>query len=182
MKTKTDKIIIGIFGALALIGFSLLIIFFVPIFNNPYSYEDHYLYVNHIEHEGAVYALFEDGSFTNCGGPGDPSWQVYKIHKNINPHELKIPCDVDVIDLGEKQAGVELILSNYSEDGTDVFRAKIQIINDKHLVFKRGGSYYGLYDLQEDRAIVNVWNPWGRYKDYKERKEKIHNRIKELIQ
>jgi hypothetical protein len=179
--TKTNKTIFSLFGGVALIGALLIILFFSGTFSNPYSYRGHFLYIQHIDYEGDIYALFGDGSMDNCAAPGDPGWQVYKIENEIDPKILRIPCGTNTTELGEKEGGLELILSNYSEDGKDTRNPKIELLNDNFLVFSRGGYYYGLYGLENVETLINVWSPWSQYKDINDRRKNIHGKILEII-
>ncbi len=108
-------------------------------------------------------------------------WYAYQIDSTLDVSNLDISCDTYPSILGIQPDNLNLVLTNYSEDGTDACSPKNEIIKDKYLVFSRGGYFYGLYDLISKETLVNVINPSGEYRELDDRRKNIHGKIDEII-
>lgn len=99
--------------------------------------------------DGSVFALYEDGAgagdlaFSVCRLRGDASWWEARLRSG-----KRAPCEV---------------LWNYSEAGHDTDGARIDVVSGRYLVMSRGGLYYGLYDIREDRSLSDVASPWHSF-------------------
>lgn len=146
------------------------------------------------------YALYLDGV-----GIGDPGYTVVKLEKNINAKDVYIkwtPSNGINYEVNHEQIEwfrEREILKNYAEAGFHTWNPKIEFINKRHIVFSRGGYFYGLYDLVLEKDIFNIGSPWNEWRDksgyksekYDRDKEKllyeewiknnIHNKIKDYI-
>lgn len=111
-----------------------------------------------------------DGQFNYCLysddiGISDPGFKVLKIEKFINPEELKI--DWNFKD-GVSQKDFNWIadremLSNYDESSYMCNEPKIELIENRFLVFSRGGYYFALYDLKIDKDTFNNCCPFNEW-------------------
>ncbi len=91
--------------------------------------------------------------FTDLAGFGDRSWSVYELPvKSIITKDIKKARDK-----------VGVIFWNYSESGNNIENPKIEIVNNRYLVFSRGGYYHSLYDIKNKKVLVNDESPWGSF-------------------
>lgn len=105
------------------------------------------------------YVLYSD---MPCGGFGDFGWAVYEVNTD---NDLQVACNANDPQLGQKGPGIKLVLSNYSEDGSDTRKPNIELAEDRYLIFSRGGYRYGLYDIESGETLVNEWSPWNKYRE-----------------
>lgn len=108
------------------------------------------------------YCLYFDGI-----GMGDPGFYVLKLKKNIDPEKLKIDWNFKT---GTKSEDIDWInkhqiLFNYDEAGLLTSNPKIELINERHIVFSRGGYYFGLYDLESQKDTFNIGSPWNEFRE-----------------
>ena len=82
---------------------------------------------------------------------GDPSWWVYRmsVGESITEEMRENP---------EVQPNV--LCWNYSEGGNHTKHARIEVRQDRYLVFSRGGLMHCLYDIAADSVLVNEPSPW----------------------
>jgi hypothetical protein len=126
------------------------------------------------------YALYLDGV-----GIGDPGYTVVKLEKNINPEDIYIKwTPKEGLDYEENQEHLEwfnerIILENYDEAGFLTQNPKIEYINNRYIVFSRGGYYYGLYDILLKKDTFNIGSPWNEWKDKSGYKSEKYDRRKE---
>ena len=126
------------------------------------------------------YALYLDGV-----GIGDPGYTVVKLEKNINPEDVYIKwTPSEGINYEVNHENIEWfrereILENYAEAGFHTKNPKIEFINKRHIVFSRGGYYYGLYDLELEKDTFNVGSPWNEWRDKTGYKSEKYDRDKE---
>ena len=100
--------------------------------------------------------------FTDYAGIGDPSWHVYRFDINDNVENKKLP---------RHKFDDGAIFWNYSEAGDDTDGASISIVKDRYILFTRGGIYYSLYDLQNNKVLINDESPWHAFIDSDEFKQ-----------
>lgn len=122
-------------------------------------------YVNYIEHlespDGKYnYCLYADGI-----GVGDPGFNVLKIEKEVNPEKLKINWSFRN---GVSEQYTEWMLSrellaNYEESSYYTSSPKLELIDNRFLVFSRGGYMFGLYDVKLEKDTINNCCPWGEW-------------------
>ncbi|PJC36766.1 hypothetical protein CO046_04040 [Candidatus Peregrinibacteria bacterium CG_4_9_14_0_2_um_filter_53_11] len=104
-----------------------------------------------------VFALFHDRVIWG----GDPGWYVLKFDQGTDLKKLNIPTSyISGASEEEKEWLNKSVLWNWSEAGDDTRNPHIKIIENRWLVFIRGGLYYGLYDIKENRTIVDIHSPW----------------------
>lgn len=109
---------------------------------------DHKIFLQKIKSlDGKSYfALFADSA-----GFGDPSWHLYRFPKNSNVEKMKIHRGED---------NLKAIFWNYSEGGDQIENPKIELVHDRYIVFSRGGLYHSLYDIQDNKVLVNEESPY----------------------
>ena len=66
-------------------------------------------------------------------------------------------------DIKKARNKVGVIFWNYSESGNNIENPKIEIVNNRYLVFSRGGYYHSLYDIKNKKVLVNDESPWGSF-------------------
>ncbi|MEA4985253.1 hypothetical protein SDC9_42969 [bioreactor metagenome] len=127
-----------------------------------------------------IYALYLDGV-----GIGDPGYTVVKLEKNINPEEVYIKWTPrEGINYEENKEQIEwfrerIILENYDEAGFHTQNPKIEYINNRYIVFSRGGYYYGLYDIFLKKDTFNIGSPWHEWREKSGYKSEKYDRNKE---
>jgi hypothetical protein len=102
--------------------------------------------------------------FTENGGIGDPGFYVLKLDKNIDPTKIQ-EDSFNTVEYNKAKQWTDRtqVLSNYDEISLFTSNPGIELINNRFLVMKRGGYYFGLYDLKLDTPIVNVASPATEY-------------------
>ncbi len=90
---------------------------------------------------------------TDIAGLGDQSWYVYQTRSD---EEL-----TDAMREGHNRRGA--LLWNYSETGDHTSEPEIEIVDERYLVFSRGGLFHALYDLEGRRVLINEESPWGAF-------------------
>jgi len=88
---------------------------------------------------------------TDLSGFDDTSWYVYKIGINSK------------LSGSQKKSGKtdDVLFWNYSEAGEHKENPYIRYIKDRYLIFSRGNLDYSLYDLVQDKVLVNEHSVWG---------------------
>lgn len=121
------------------------------------------------------YGLYSDFSI------GDPGFLVLKLEKKNNPKDLKISyCWLHGITGDDaKWMRERTVLHNYDEAGQYCNDPKLEIINDRFLVFSRGGYFFGLYDLKISKDTFNIVSPWNEWLEKSGYKNEKYNREKE---
>lgn len=127
-----------------------------------------------------------DGKFNYClyfdnVGIGDHGYYVLKLENNIEPEQLRIDWKFKT---GTKPEDIEWIrkrqiLFNYDEAEFLTSNPKIELINNRHLVFSRGGYYFGLYDLKLEKDTFDISSPWNAWLDKSGYKSEKYDREKE---
>ncbi len=162
-------------------------------------------YSQHIESPDGLfnYCLYFDGV-----GVGDPGYYILKLEKSIDPEKKSIDPEKVKINWSFKNGSStkdlewirrKQILFNYDEAGLFTSNPNLEVINKRHLVFSRGGYYFGLYDMKSQKDTFNVSSPWNEWREqsgfyserYDEKKEKaeygqwiqnnLHNKIQAYI-
>lgn len=151
----------------------LILISFLFVINGcNINYLDYYQHIKSPNRK-YNYGLYSDFSI------GDPGFLVLKLEQGINPKKLKIDYslkngisadDADWIYSRE-------ILNNYDEASQYCKDPKIELIDNRFLVFSRGGYMFSLYDIKIEKDTFNnccPWNEWAsqniwaeKGKDYK---------------
>ena len=119
-------------------------------------------YYQHIESPDGKfnYGLYSDFSI------GDPGFLVLKLEKGIDPKNLKIDYSL-TNGISAKDADwmySREILNNYDEASEYCNDPKIELIDNRFLVFSRGGYMFSLYDLKIEKDTINnccPWNDWA---------------------
>lgn len=118
-------------------------------------------YYQHIESPDGKYnyALYSDF------GIGDPGFLVLKLEKEVDPKELKIDYSLRngiSSDDAEWMYSRE-ILSNYDEASLYCKDPKFELIDNRFLVFSRGGFMFSLYDIKIEKDTFNNCCPWNEW-------------------
>ena len=147
-----------------------------------------YLYQQDIEYKDDVYVLY-----FSMAGFDDTEWQILKWKKTDWDKSYKI--DLRLVEdcksksrsnKTSKQCNFIPIAFNYDEGPKNLENIRIFIKND-HLVMERGNLYHTLYDLKNNKLIVNDESPWSSSgaKGKEEMNlwitENIHNKINNVI-
>ena len=147
-----------------------------------------YLFQQFIEYKNDVYVLY-----FSMAGFDDTEWQILKWKKaewNKNDKidkKLVKNCKFKFEDNEtSKECNFTPIAFNYDEGPKNLNDVKIFIKND-FLVMERGNLYHSLYDLKNNKLIINNESPWTSCKAKDKEgmnkwiKENLHNKIEEII-
>jgi hypothetical protein len=161
------------------INYLLIIFFSTVIFGCETNYIDYHSKLE-VDTGNFNYALYLDGV-----GIGDPGYTVVRLEKSISPEDVYIkwtPSEGINYDVNHEKIEwfrERIILENYDEAGLFTSDPKIEIINNRHLVFSRGGYYFGLYDLKISKDTFNIGSPWNEWLDKSGYKSEKYDKDKE---
>jgi hypothetical protein len=154
----------------------LLILITLMLFGCETNYIDYHSTLE-VDTGNFNYALYLGGV-----GIGDPGYTVVKLEKNINPEDVYIKwTPSEGINYEVNHEKIEwfrerIILENYDEAGFHTQNPKIEFINNRHIVFSRGGYYYGLYDILINKDTFNIGSPWHEWRDKSGYRSEKYNR------
>ncbi|WP_271766191.1 hypothetical protein [Aquimarina algiphila] len=140
------------------------------------SFFKDYLYQQKVEYNNDYYILY----FTMAGFD-DMQWNIIKIPKNKWNGKERLSREKV-----EKDNTIEPILFNYDEGEKNTENIRIFIKND-YLIMERGNLYHSLYDLKNQKVLINEESPWhqaeGDGKDGLNKwiKENLHDKIEPII-
>ena len=140
------------------------------------SFFKDYLYQQKVEYNNDYYILY----FT-MAGYDDMQWDIIKMPKSSWNGKERLS-----IETVEKDNLIEKILFNYDEGAKNIENIRL-FIKDDYLIMERGNLYHSLYDLKNQKIIINEESPWNQAKeDGKEGlnkwiKENLHDKIAEII-
>lgn len=147
-----------------------------------------YLFQQYVEYKDDIYVLY-----FSMAGFDDTEWQILKWKKQdwnkSDKIDLKLveDCKFKFEDNEKsKECNFTPIAFNYDEGPKNLNDVKIFIKND-FLVMERGNLYHTLYDLKNQKIILNEESPWTRSnaKDKEEMnkwiKENLHDKIEKII-
>ena len=98
---------------------------------------------------------------TDIAGFGDRAWYIYERPLGAPPTAAMLRAhDLD-----------RVLFWNYSELGDHSGSPTLSVVRGRYLAFARGGRYYGLYDLDARRILVNQENPWAAFAQSREYRE-----------
>lgn len=140
------------------------------------SFFNDYLYQQKVEYNNDYYILY----FTMAGFD-DMQWDIIKIKKTNWDQKERLSREKV-----EKDASIEKILFNYDEGEKNTENIRIFIKNN-YLIMERGNLYHALYDLKNQKVLINEESPWHQAEgDGKEAlnkwiKENLHDKIEKII-
>ena len=140
------------------------------------SFFNDYLYQQKVEYGDDIYALY----FTMAGFD-DMQWDILKWKKEEWTNKERVSREKV-----ENNRSIEKILWNYDEGPKNRENIQIFIQND-YLVMERGNLYHSLYDLKNEKVILNEESPWHesgggdkqKMNDWIE--QNLHNKIKQIL-
>lgn len=88
---------------------------------------------------------------TDLAGFDDRSWYVYQSNLGASLTDSQRE--------GHNSDGA--LFWNYSEAGEHKENPHIRLVEERFLVFTRGGLDHSLYDLKSNRVLINATNSWG---------------------
>ena len=147
---KKKKMAVGaILAALALCPLALAITLFTMFFytNYPLRYE-----TSIAPSKGKyVFALYHDDRIGE-----DASWHVFRLSQTIVAKKYRIPANyMDLTSEQSKQWHQKRALYILSKGEENVGEAYLYIVHDKYLVLVRNGMFQGLYDIEQERTIID---------------------------
>jgi len=140
------------------------------------SFFKDYLYQQKVEYGNEYYVLY----FTMAGFD-DMQWDIIKIKKSNWDGKERLSREKV-----EKDNSIEKILWNYDEGAKNRENIRIFIQND-YLIMERGNLYHSLYDIKNEKVLINEESPWHKAEeDGKEGlnkwiKENSHDKIERII-
>ncbi len=140
------------------------------------SFFKDYLYQQKVEYNNDYYILY----FTMTGFD-DMQWYIIKMPKGKWNRKERLSKEKV-----KKDNTIKPILFNYDEGVKNTENIRIFIKND-YLIMERGNLYHSLYDLKNQKVLINEKSPWYQAKkDEKEElnkwiKENLHDKIEKII-
>jgi hypothetical protein len=89
-------------------------------------------------------------------GINNVEFHILKIEKTIDPDGHISKTDYDWILDRE-------LISNFEESMTYARNPKIEIVDNRFLIFSRSDYRFALYDLKLNKDIKNIHNPWSEW-------------------
>ena len=142
------------------------------------NYFKNYLLLQSLEYKNQVYALYY-----SVAGFDDVEFEILKWNKNDWNGDVTIDKRSVYENTNKK---IERIAFNYDEGPKNLENPRIFIKND-YLVMERSGLYYSLYDLKNNKLLVNDESPWNSAEDNSEKglnkwiKKNLHDRIQKIL-
>ena len=140
------------------------------------SFFKDYLYQQKVEYNNDYYILY----FTMAGFD-DMQWDIIKMQKNKWNGKERLSREKV-----EKDKTIVPILFNYDEGAKNTENIRI-FIKDDYLIMERGNLYHSLFDLKNQKVLINEESPWHQAEgDGKEGlnkwiKENLHDKIEKII-
>jgi len=147
-----------------------------------------YLYQQDLEYKDDIYVLY-----FSMAGLDDTEWQILKWKKQDWNKSDRI--DLSIVEdcksqyennEKSKQCNFIPIAFNYDEGPKNLNDVKIFIKND-FLIMERGNLYHTLYDLKNEKLILNIESPFASSKAKNKEemnkwiKKNLHNQIEQII-
>ncbi|MFY7709161.1 hypothetical protein ACOSQB_00925 [Tenacibaculum sp. MEBiC07804] len=114
------------------------------------SFFKDFLYQQKVDYGNDIYVLY----FTMAGFD-DMQWDIIKWTKDNWKGKERLSREK-----AENDKSIEKILWNYDEADKNLENIRIFIKND-YLVMERGNLYHSLYDLKNEKVILNEESPWS---------------------
>lgn len=110
-------------------------------------------YVQHIESPDRQFniCLYKENT-----GVNNVEFHILKIEKSVNPDGQISKIDYDWILDRE-------LINNFEESITYARNPKIELVDNRFLIFSRSDYQFALYDLKFKKDILNIHNPWSEW-------------------
>ena len=100
--------------------------------------------------------------YTEIRGLEDVTWYVFKLDGAVDAKDLDVPKSFRTgSSQTEKMWKDRVVFWNWSEAGFHRSNPRLLLIDDRFLLFERGGLYHAAYDIHYDRVLVTSECPWG---------------------
>lgn len=89
---------------------------------------------------------------------------VLKLESSIDAKTITYNPNSNNINISKSSIDLEMtkeVLKNGERRRDFTHNPNIQLINNRLLVFSRGGMYFGLYELETDKSVFNEFDPFG---------------------
>ncbi len=104
------------------------------------------------------------GLYRDAYGIREQGYYVLKLEKNITPEDVFLKFSMKGLDKAEREwLDQRLIMFNYVKGRRYIEGPKIEFIDNRFLVFKRGGYYYGLFDSELKTIKYYIASPWDNF-------------------
>lgn len=135
-----------------------------------------YLYLQKVEYGDDYYVLY----FTMTGFD-NMQWDIIKMKKHTWNRKERLSREKV-----EKDDSIEKILFNYDEGTKNIENIRL-FIKNHFLIMERGNLYHSLYDLKNQKVLINKESPWhevkgnGKEELNKWIKKNLHDKIERII-
>jgi hypothetical protein len=115
--------------------------------------KDSLTYVQHIESpdKRSNICLYKEGTESN-----NVEFHILKIETDIEPDRKINKENYDWILDRE-------LINNFEESTTYARNPKLELIDNRFLIFSRSDYRFALYDLKLNKDILNIHNPWSEW-------------------
>ena len=118
--------------------------------------------------------------YMDTWGIGDQGYYVLQLDKNIKPEDVYLEINMDGINIEQSEwVDKRTVLFNYAEAGFHTTEPGIKLIENRFLVFSRGGYFYSLYDINMQNDTFNIGSPWNAFRDKSKYSSEKFDRDKE---
>ena len=122
---------------------------------------DQLTYVQHVESPDKQFniCLYEDSDFNSV------EFHVLKIEKGLDPTQLKLAKKLKTKSDKENYNWIldRELLNNFEESVTYAKNPKIELIDNRFLVFSRSNRHFALYDFKLNKDPFNMIDPWSHW-------------------
>ena len=110
---------------------------------------------------------FNYGLYFDAVGIGDPGYYILRLEKDIIPEDVYVEWTPQNGVNKEQNKWVKdrTVLFNYAEAGFHTSDPKLNLIENRFVVFSRGGYYYSLYDIKIKKDTFNIGSPWNDFRE-----------------
>jgi hypothetical protein len=122
---------------------------------------DRLTYIQHVESPDKQFniCLFEDSDFNSV------EFHILKIEKDIDPTQLSLRKKIEG-NINKKDYDWILdreLINNFEESTTYAKNPKIELIDNRFLVFSRNGRHFALYDFNISKDPFDIRSPWDHW-------------------
>ncbi len=135
-----------------------------------------YLYQQKVEYNNDYYILY-----FSMAGLDDMEWYIIKMPKNKWNGKERLDKEE-----AAKDNDIKNIIFNYDEGAKNAEDIRIFIKNN-YLIMERAKLYHSLYDLKNQKVLINEESPWHKSNANNKKelnnwiKENLHNKIENII-
>jgi len=99
--------------------------------------------------------------YCDIAGFDDLTWYVLKLDRNVDAIRIEIPKGFTNATTSQEREWLNKTLFwNWSEAGHHRDNPHLRLVDDRYLVFVRGGLNHALYDITDNAVLIAEESPW----------------------